>query len=63
MKDIKRRDIRPGSYNRLSYYKAEVVNAFITEHRLKSCIRGCGDGNQLSLMKYSNYLIDISESD
>ena len=53
----------PGSYNRLSYYKAEVVNAFITEHRLKSCIEwGCGDGNQLSLMKYSNYLgLDISE--
>lgn len=52
-----------GSYNRLGIYKAETVNEFLEEKNIKSCIEwGCGDGNQLSLMNYKEYLgIDISK--
>lgn len=52
-----------GSYNRLAEFKAEVVNSFMKEHGINSCIEwGCGDGNQLSMMEYKKYLgLDVSK--
>lgn len=51
-----------GSYNELSYFKAEIVNRFIQEKNVQSVIEfGCGDGNQLKLMKYTQYLgLDVA---
>jgi predicted O-methyltransferase YrrM len=53
-----------GSYNRLAYYKAELLNAFIAEHGIKSVIEfGSGDGAQLKLAEYPDYTgVDISET-
>jgi cyclopropane fatty-acyl-phospholipid synthase-like methyltransferase len=53
-----------GSYGRLSEFKADEINKFVTEKRIKNIIEfGCGDGNQLLLAKYENYLgLDISET-
>jgi cyclopropane fatty-acyl-phospholipid synthase-like methyltransferase len=41
-----------------------VINAFVADKNIKSVIEfGCGDGNQLTLAKYSSYLgMDVSES-
>lgn len=52
-----------GSYNRLAEFKAEIVNEFITSRGIQSVAEiGCGDGNQLSLIHYLNYVgIDVSE--
>lgn len=52
-----------GSYNRLAKFKAEVINKFVIEHNINSVIEwGCGDGNQLSLADYPEYIgYDISE--
>lgn len=51
-----------GSYGRLAEFKAEVVNRFVSERNVRSVIEfGCGDGNQLSLAKYRNYIgVDVS---
>lgn len=51
-----------GSYDKLAKFKAKIINKFVQDHNVKSIIEfGCGDGNQLSLAKYSNYLgIDVS---
>lgn len=51
-----------GSYNRLADFKAEVINEFIEKNNIQSCIEwGCGDGNQLNLINYKEYLgLDIS---
>jgi hypothetical protein len=51
-----------GSYNRLAEFKAKVINDFIMNNNIKSAIEfGCGDGNNLSLIKYPIYLgLDIS---
>jgi len=53
-----------GSYNNLATFKAEVINAFIKENEINSAIEfGCGDGNQLGLISYPNYVgIDISKT-
>jgi SAM-dependent methyltransferase len=53
-----------GSYAFLAEFKAEVLNAFVAEHRVRSVIEfGCGDGNQLRLAKYPSYLgFDVSRS-
>jgi len=53
-----------GSYGRLADFKAEVINAFCIENNINTVVEwGCGDGNQLSLMNYSEYLgLDVSES-
>ncbi len=53
-----------GSYNRLSAYKAEVINNFLIEHNISNAIEwGCGDGHQLSLINYSHYVgIDVSKT-
>jgi len=56
------RDSGSGSYNRLAKFKADVVNSFIKEKKLRFAIEfGCGDGNQLSLIEYPHYIgLDIS---
>ncbi|MBW7941738.1 MAG: class I SAM-dependent methyltransferase [Candidatus Kuenenia stuttgartiensis] len=53
-----------GSYGRLSQFKADVINGFLTENGINSAIElGCGDGNQLSMIKYNKYIgLDVSPS-
>lgn len=53
-----------GSYGRLATYKADFLNNFIKKNKIKSCIEfGCGDGNQLSLLKVRKYIgLDISHT-
>lgn len=52
-----------GSYHRLANFKAKVVNEFVKKNNINRVIEwGCGDGNQLSLAKYSKYIgYDVSE--
>lgn len=51
-----------GSYGRLAEFKAQVLNAFVRENNVTSVIEfGCGDGNQLGLAHYPNYIgLDVS---
>lgn len=51
-----------GSYGKYAEFKAEIINSFIKENNINSVIDfGCGDGNQLSLMKITNYVgLDVS---
>lgn len=51
-----------GSYSKLADFKAEVINNFVQENNIRSVLElGCGDGNQLSLAKYPNYIgFDVS---
>lgn len=53
-----------GSYGRLAEFKAEFLNAFVEKHGLARVLElGCGDGNQLSLATYRNYLgFDVAAS-
>ena len=53
-----------GSYGEFAEFKAEVVNAFVAEHGVRSVIEfGCGDGNQLALGRYPSYVgLDVSPS-
>jgi hypothetical protein len=53
-----------GSYNRLARFKAETLNAFVTDHGIMSVIEfGSGDGNQLRLARYPKYVgIDVSHA-
>lgn len=53
-----------GSYGRLADFKAKVINDFVVEHDIRSAIEfGCGDGNQLSLLRVPRYIgLDISAS-
>ena len=52
-----------GSYGRLALFKAEVINDFIEKNKVGSVIEfGCGDGNQLSLLKIPKYIgLDVSK--
>ena len=52
----------PGSYGELANFKAEILNRFVQDHAINSVIEfGCGDGNQLSLSKYPEYLgLDVA---
>jgi Methyltransferase domain len=52
----------PGSYNRLAYFKAEVLNQFVRERGVETVIEfGCGDGAQLRLAEYPSYIgVDVS---
>lgn len=56
-------DSGPGSLGKLGQYKADFVNQFVEQHKITTVIEfGCGDGNQVSLANYPNYLgFDISE--
>jgi len=53
-----------GSYGQLAEFKAEVLNAFVAEHDVKTVIEfGSGDGNQLTLAAYPDYTgVDVSET-
>lgn len=53
-----------GSYGRLAQFKADVINEFVEANKVSSVIElGCGDGNQLSLMKYQKYIgFDVSKT-
>lgn len=52
-----------GSYGDLARFKAEVLNEFVRRHNVKTVIEfGCGDGAQLSLAEYPDYLgLDVSK--
>jgi len=58
----KGRNSGAGSYGRLAEFKANVLNSFIAENSVASAIEfRCGDGNQLGLINYPQYIgIDIS---
>lgn len=51
-----------GSYNRLAKFKADFLNEFILQNDVQLSIEfGCGDGNQVAMVKYPNYIgLDIS---
>jgi hypothetical protein len=51
-----------GSYGAFAEFKAEVLNDFVAKNAVKTVIEfGCGDGNQLSLSRYPDYLgVDVS---
>ncbi|MCM1047698.1 MAG: class I SAM-dependent methyltransferase [Clostridiales bacterium] len=55
-------DSGAGSYNRLALFKAEIINDFVKQNSINSVIEwGCGDGNQLKLARYQEYVgIDVS---
>lgn len=52
-----------GSYNNLADFKAQILNDFVSKNSISSVIEwGCGDGNQLLLSKYPQYIgIDVSK--
>jgi len=51
-----------GSYGILAEYKADFINKFCISHNINKVIElGCGDGNQLSLCSYREYIgLDVS---
>lgn len=53
-----------GSYARFAEFKAEILNGFVADHDVKVVIEfGCGDGNQLKLAKYPEYIgFDVSST-
>lgn len=53
-----------GSTGTLARFKAKVINDFVQDRGIQTLIEfGCGDGNQLALARYENYLgLDISKS-
>jgi len=53
-----------GSYNRLALFKADVLNRFVADHHIASVIEfGCGDGSQLRLAHYPEYIgVDVSRT-
>lgn len=52
-----------GSYGKLAGFKASYLNDFVSKHAISSIMEfGCGDGNQLTLAKYPNYVgFDVSD--
>ena len=52
-----------GSYGEQAHFKAETLNHFVAQHNIHSIIEfGCGDGNQLSLATYPQYIgLDVSK--
>lgn len=53
-----------GSYGFLAEYKRDFINQFIVENNIKSLLEyGCGDGNQLSMIKCENIIgVDVSKT-
>lgn len=53
-----------GSYNRLANYKSKVLTRFLENYNIASAVElGCGDGAQLGLIDYPQYLgLDISKT-
>jgi cyclopropane fatty-acyl-phospholipid synthase-like methyltransferase len=54
----------PGSYGSLAEGKASFLNDFVASNGIHSVIEfGCGDGNQLSLARYPEYVgLDVSRN-
>lgn len=53
-----------GSYGKFADFKAEILNSFVSKNNIKTVIEfGCGDGNQLSLATYPEYIgFDVSQT-
>lgn len=53
-----------GSYGKLAEFKALVLNSFVEKLKIKSVIElGCGDGNQLALLNFPQYIgLDVSKT-
>ena len=53
-----------GSYNKFAEFKADILNAFVAKHDVKTVIEfGSGDGNQLLLANYPIYIgLDVSQT-
>ena len=51
-----------GSYDHLAEHKAEIINDFVAKNNIKTVMEfGCGDGNQLTIAKYPQYIgLDVS---
>jgi hypothetical protein len=51
-----------GSYQKFAEFKADVLNNFISDKKIRTIIEyGCGDGNQLRMCKYPSYIgFDVS---
>jgi protein O-GlcNAc transferase len=51
-----------GSYGRQAEFKAKVLNRFVNDHQVRTVLEfGCGDGAQLELTDYPNYVgVDVS---
>jgi SAM-dependent methyltransferase len=58
------RDSGAGSYGRLAEFKAEVVNDLVQAYGIDTIVEfGCGDGNQLKLYDFKDYLgFDVSRT-
>jgi hypothetical protein len=54
----------PGSYGRLAEFKAQILNEFVRTKNIRTVIEfGCGDGSQLQLGQYPQYVgVDIAAS-
>lgn len=52
----------PGSYGRLAEFKAEILNEFVRTKNISTVIEfGCGDGAQLQLARYPQYVgLDVA---
>jgi SAM-dependent methyltransferase len=57
-------DSGPGSRHHLAQFKADFLNDFVRQNRIETIIEyGCGDGCQLNLADYPQYLgLDISKT-
>jgi SAM-dependent methyltransferase len=57
-------DSGTGSEGPLAEFKAELLNALVAEHQVTRVVEfGCGDGEQLSLARYPEYVgLDVSSS-
>jgi len=53
-----------GSYTHLAEFKAEFLNDFVAKNKVQTVLEfGCGDGNQLKIAKYPNYIgLDVSKT-
>jgi hypothetical protein len=51
-----------GSYGKLAKAKADFINAFVDANKIRTVMEfGCGDGHQLSLSRYPDYIgLDVS---
>ena len=57
-------DSGEGSCGKLARFKADIINSFVKNNGIQSVIDfGCGDGYQLSLFSFPNYVgFDVSET-
>lgn len=55
-------DSGDGSYGRLAEFKAKILNNFVDDRGITKVVEfGCGDGNQLALSRYPEYVgYDVS---